>query len=519
MGEGNKVFPRNWAEVPIGDICTLLNGRAFKPIEWREKGVPIIRIQNLKDPNAAFNYCDFEVDERFHVKEGDLLFAWSGTPGTSFGAHIWFGSFAYLNQHIFRVVFNEKYIFRDFFKYALNERLSEIISKAQGGVGLRHITKRKFEKVRIVFPPFNEQKRIVAKIEELQGRSCRAREALETIPKLLEQLRQSILAAAFRGDLTRKWREQNPDVEPASELLKRIRIERRKRWEKAELDKLKAKGLTGDKLDAKFAQQRKKYKEPVPVDTSDLPELPEGWCWGNWSEIGFCQNGRAFPSKYYSKEGIRLLRPGNLHVSGKVEWTVKNTRWLPLEWEDRHKDYIIGPRELVINLTAQSLKDEFLGRVCFTDPGERCLLNQRLARLTPVALAPLFCLCLFKSPVFRRYVDTLNTGSLIQHMFTSQIEEFIFPLPPTEEQEVLVQKVKEFQRLKARVEQCVLFSAEQNEILDHSILSKAFRGELVSQDQNDESASILLERIRQEKARQAAEKKAKPKKRGRKKQK
>jgi type I restriction enzyme S subunit len=70
----------------------------------------------------------------------------------------------------------------------------------------------------------NEQRRIVEKIEALTARSRKAREALEAyqIPELLDQFRQSVLAAAFRGDLTADWREQNPDVEPAEALLERI---------------------------------------------------------------------------------------------------------------------------------------------------------------------------------------------------------------------------------------------------------------------------------------------------------
>src|SRR6185503_10682565 len=122
--------------------------------------------------------------------------------------------------------------------------------------------------------------RIVTKLEALQARSRRAREALDAVPPLLEKLRQSILAAAFRGDLTKDWRSKHEDVEPASELLKRIRIERRKKWEEAELAKMKAKGKapTDDKWKAK-------YKEPEPVDATGLPELPEGWCWASVDDV------------------------------------------------------------------------------------------------------------------------------------------------------------------------------------------------------------------------------------------
>ena len=120
-------------------------------------------------------------------------------------------------------------------------------------------------------PPLPEQRRIVAKIEALQERSRKARAALEAIPPLLEQFRQSVLAAAFRGDLTADWRAQHPNVEPASVLLDRIRAERRRRWEEAELAKMQAKGKM-----PKDEKWKERYKEPEPVDPESLePEVPE----------------------------------------------------------------------------------------------------------------------------------------------------------------------------------------------------------------------------------------------------
>src|SRR5690606_18341217 len=115
-----------------------------------------------------------------------------------------------------------------------------------------------------------------------------AREALDEVPQLLGKLRQSILAAAFRGDLTRKWREQNPGAEPASILLQRIRTERRTRWEEAELAKMQAKGK-----EPKDDKWKAKYKEPEPGDTEGLPELPEGWCWARFPELGELARGKS----------------------------------------------------------------------------------------------------------------------------------------------------------------------------------------------------------------------------------
>jgi type I restriction enzyme, S subunit len=127
-----------------------------------------------------------------------------------------------------------------------------------------------------------------------------------------------------------------------------------------------------------------------------------------------------------------------------------------------------------MNLTAQSLKDEFLGRVCLTSEGERCLLNQRLARLTPCGFPTAFALIVFKSRWFRTFVDRLNTGSLIQHMFTSQLESFPFPLPPLVEQRRIVAEVDRRLSIIREVEAEVDANLKRAQALRQAVLSKAF---------------------------------------------
>jgi type I restriction enzyme S subunit len=128
-------------------------------------------------------------------------------------------------------------------------------------------------------------------------------------------------------------------------------------------------------------------------------------------------------------------------------WTLENTRYLPRHYETENSEFIVGPGELVMNLTAQSLKDEFLGRVCMTEANERCLLNQRIARLTPIGMQPRFLIWYFRSPFFRHYVDGLNKGTLIQHMFTSQVDEALILIPPLAEQARIVTKVDQLMAL------------------------------------------------------------------------
>ncbi|TYT75494.1 restriction endonuclease subunit S [Desulfobotulus mexicanus] len=191
-----------WTVAKIGEICDLINGRAFKPSEWSQKGLPILRIQNLNNPNASFNYFDGSFDDKHRVNNGDLLFAWSGTPGTSFGAHIWKRENSVLNQHIFKVVFDENSINKSFFCYAINQKLDELILSAHGGVGLRHITKSKFENTNIVLPSWSEQKEIASRLDDLLTRIDRLKTRLDAIPQILKRFRQSVLAAAVSGRLT-----------------------------------------------------------------------------------------------------------------------------------------------------------------------------------------------------------------------------------------------------------------------------------------------------------------------------
>ncbi|WP_249210698.1 restriction endonuclease subunit S [Acetobacter persici] len=195
------MLPQGWVEADIGELCNLVNGKAFKPSEWSKTGLPIIRIQNLNNSQALYNYYDREIPDKFLVNKGDLLFAWSGTPGTSFGAHLWMGQKAILNQHIFKIIFNELDIDKNYFKIAINSTLHELIGKAHGGVGLAHVTKGKFETTKLPLPPLAEQRRIVAKLDSLTARIARARAELERVQQLREAFTARFLRKIFSAEI------------------------------------------------------------------------------------------------------------------------------------------------------------------------------------------------------------------------------------------------------------------------------------------------------------------------------
>jgi type I restriction enzyme S subunit len=347
------------------------------------------------------------------------------------------------------------------------------------------INQAPMRKIPVPLAPLAEQHRIVARIEELFSRLDAGVVALQRAKIQLQRYRQSVLKAAVEGKLTEEWRKEHPDVEPAEKLLERIS---KKRYEIG----------TGKKT-------RKNCSEMGQL-LPPLNELPETWTWAKWEQVGISQNGRLFPSKEYQSNGFKLLRPGNLHSSGKVVWTKENTRYLPESWAKDFPLFVVGPRELVMNLTAQSLKDEFLGRICITGQSELCLLNQRIARLAPIEVQPEYLLWMFKSQLFRKFVNSLNTGSLIQHMFTSQLADFILPLPPLEEQLHIVSEIERLFSIADNVEDTLTQNLRLTESFRQSILKSAFEGRLVPQDPNDEPASVLLEQIRAERTKESPRK-------------
>ena len=142
---------------------------------------------------------------RIAVNEGDVLLAWSGTPGTSFGAHMWRGPRGVLNQHIFRVDIDTARVYAPWAVIAINGQLDQMIGKAHGGVGLRHVTKGEVERLQVLLPPIEEQKRIAAILNEQMKVVERARAAMETQLRAANLLRSAYLRLVFDNTRSQDW--------------------------------------------------------------------------------------------------------------------------------------------------------------------------------------------------------------------------------------------------------------------------------------------------------------------------
>lgn len=182
-----------WEYKKLGEVATFVNGYPFKPSDWQKKGKKIIRIQNLNNPNAEYNYYDKEIDLKYVVVSGDVLISWSG----SLGVFEWSQEESILNQHIFKVVFNKGEINKRYFEYVVSSRLNEMKSKVHG-ITMQHITKKDFDVILIPIPPLSEQEKIVGELDLLSSVIEKKKAQLEEY----DQLAQSIFYDMFGDPVT-----------------------------------------------------------------------------------------------------------------------------------------------------------------------------------------------------------------------------------------------------------------------------------------------------------------------------
>lgn len=484
-------LPRGWIESRLCDVSTVVdpNPKHRNP-KYVAEGFPFVSTAEfveadgvtLETRRRVAEETVLEQESRCEFSSKSIFFSRKGTIGKT-RLHPG-GRLALLDSLC--VINPSSALMAPFLLQALRTpRVAATIEAAVRGVALRQISVGEVRELNVPIAPLNEQRRIVAKLEALQARSRRARAALEAVPPLLEKLRQSILAAAFRGDLTKEWRAQHPDVEPASELLKRIRVERRRKWEDAELAKMAAKGKapTDDRWKAR-------YKEPEPVDATGLPELPEGWCWASLDELlaEELTNGRSVPTDDAGFPVLRLtaFRDGCVDLRQRKggAWTEKDAR-----------PFLVRQGDFLVSRGNGSL--EFVGRgglvegapdaVAFPDTmiRVRCLNFVR----------PRFLALIWDSRLVRAQIEQkAKTTAGIYKVSQGDLESIALPIPPCDEQDRVCAMVERLRGV-AHVKSSLASSIEQIVRLEAAMLAKAFRGELVPQDPNDEPAEAMLARL------------------------
>ncbi len=477
----DNLLPHTWAFSTIGEIAEKIHYGYTASSENEIVGPKMLRITDIQNGRVEWDnvpYCSIPDSDKakYLLQPGDIVFARTGaTVGKSFllQGHIPESVFAsYLIRIILDNAVDRKYVYNFFQSNAYWRQISD----NKVGIGQPNVNGNVLAKIQIPIPPLPEQRRIVAKLEELFTRLDAGVAALKVVQAQLKRYRASVLKAAVEGRLVPTEadlaRAEGRTYEPADILLARILHERR-------------------------AQSGKKYKDPTKPDTANLPELPEGWVWATVEQLAAnAPNsitdgpfGSNLKTEHYTDSGPRVIRLQNIGDGVFVD----ERAYISSEHFSRLERHRVEFGDIVIAA--------FGAR-----PPRACIIPQALGtaivkadciRFLPdpsIAVNRYLNYALNAEPTRARTVGSVH-GIGRPRLNLGEIKAISLPIPPIVEQHRIVAEVERRLSVVEELEADIAANLKRADRLRQSILKRAFTGKLVPQDPNDEPASVLLERI------------------------
>ena len=481
-----KNLPQGWRTSKIGEVCE------SSQYGYTAKAGPSGRVRFLRttDITSGFinwdkvPFCDISEEEegKYILQDGDIVISRAGSVG-----------YSYLISNPKPAVF-ASYLIRfrplikpKFFAYFLNTQdYWNAISERSLGIAVQNVNASQLSEITLPVAPQEEQTRIVEKLEELLSDLDAGVVELKAAQKKLAQYRQSLLQAVVEGELTAEWRKQNKAQETGAQLLKRILTERRIQWEAKQLAKFKEQDKTPPK------DWQDKYPEPVQPDTTDLPTLPEGWVWASLSQAGWLDRGK---SKH---------RPRNApHLYGGPYPFVQTG-------DIRHSDTFIASVEATYSEAGLAQSRLWpVGTMCITIAAnigkttilsmDACFPDSVVGFLAGADDVSIRYIEYFMRSIQQKLEDEAPATAQ-KNINLEILEKVVIPIPPIDEQLQMVERLDEALIAASEQNRAIELGIKQSAAQRKNILKAAFSGQLVPQDPNDEPASVLLERIRAERA-------------------
>lgn len=309
----------------------------------------------------------------------------------------------------------------------------------------------------IPLPPISEQTRIAQKLDELLAQVDTLKARIDAIPALLKRFRQSVLAAAVSGRLTEDWRSSNV-------ISENLKFEA-----------------------GKF----------LSISSDEKYDAPINWEWariGQASKLLNGDRGKNYPSKSEITDfGVPFINAG--HIGENHTLSTKNMNYITREKFDSLAGGKINPEDLVFCLRGT------VGKVSSVSPyTEGAIASSLVIIRTKPIINNKFAFIYLRSPQCTENIKKYDNGTAQPNLSASSLSNFPVAIPPQSEQTEIVRRVEQLFAFADQLEAKVATAKARIDRLTQSILAKAFRGELVPQDPNDEPASVLLERIQAQRA-------------------
>lgn len=411
-------------EMTLGEVAEYINGRAFKPTEWEDTGKPIIRIQNLTNSSEVFNRTNATYENKYIVRSGDLLFAWSA----SLGAHIWNGEDGWLNQHIFKVVPNDN-MDKMYLYYYLIYIVDQLYAKTHGS-GMVHITLKPFKATKIMVPDIKIQRMIVVRIESLFAKLDEAKEKAQAVVDGYEQRKAAILHQAFSGELTVLWREKH-----------NINLDG---WTNAELND----AVSG----FKYGSSEKSDYNNCGIPVFRIPNVTD--------------DGLSF-------EDLKYLT----HTDIPEESQIHENDILIIR-SNGSRD-LVGKSVLVPKLDKEYAYASFLIRI----------------KPSPIVNPKYLTMFLNSTDARSQMFKKAKSSAGINNINTKELGAISLMIPSIEEQIEIVTVIDKLLLREQQAKETAESVIEKIDTMKKTILARAFRGELGTNDPVDESAKVLLKNI------------------------
>lgn len=485
-----SALPQGWVWTHVDEISSLIRGVSYNKSEAlktsKEGFLPILRATNI---NKQLNFDDLVyvpipcISSEQMIRKFDVIFAMSSGSKDLVGKsaqaisdfHGGFGTFCGLIRPLKGL--NKQY-FGFFFQ---SPEYRKKISTLSSGIGINNLRRDDIESIVFPLPPHKEQHRIVTKIEELFTQLDAGVASLKKVQVQLKRYRQAVLKAAFEGRLTQEWREEHKgEIEPASVLFEKIKRENHR--------------------------DEKEIAKRLPLVEDELLRIPKEWIWVQAQDI--CENitngYTPTAEKLFERSGeIPFIKVYNLTKTGPLDFTVKPTFINRVTHETELRRSAVYPQDVLMNIVGPPL-----GKVSLVpELHPEWNINQAIViyRTFPEYSRKLMLYALL-SETIQKWLRKRGKTTAGQTNYTITMSRSLpIPLPPLNEQLLIVNEIERHFSQIDHIEQTITTSLRQAETLRQSILKRAFEGKLVPQDPNDEPASILLERIKAEKAHHATE--------------